>query len=179
MPRKKKRPIRFESDSDDDVPPKKRQTIAIGISDSEDDLNQENVVKSVLKDKVQSILKNVSSRERTPFSEQSLNRVVGKQKKNDSTNLKKINSDSKRTKCSVVENTAENNVNKKCHCQHLTKNKKSDLFQEINTILSCKATKYPNAKNEYDDLGKDNYYNKVTNKKRILSRVLIRFVNYS
>lgn len=178
VPRKKKRPIRFESDdSDNDVPPKRCQTMA--VSDSEDDLNQENA-KSVLRDKVQSILKNVSSCKRKPFSEQFLNRVVGEQNKNDYTILKKINSDNNRTKCIVVETTAEGNVNRKYHYQHLVENEKS-LFQERNTTFSGKATKHRSAENAHahDGLGKNSYDNPITNDRKILSKALIRFVDYS
>lgn len=152
----------------------------MAVSDSEDDLNQENA-KSVPRDKVQFILKNVSSRKRKPFSEQFLNRVVGEQNKNDYTILKKINSDNNRTKCIVVENTAEGNVSRKYHYQHLAENEKSNLFQERNTTFSGKATKHRSAENAHahDGLSKNSYDNPITNDRKILSRALIRFVDYS
>ncbi|XP_011859876.1 PREDICTED: uncharacterized protein LOC105557288 [Vollenhovia emeryi] len=148
VPRKKKRPIRFESDdSDNDVFPKRCQTSTIAVSDSEDDLNQENA-KSVVRDKVQSMLNNVSFCKRKPFSEQSLNRISGEQNKNNYTILKKINSDNKGTKHIIVENPIEGNVKRKY--QHIAEYKKSNLCQEKSTTLSCKTLKYRSAKNAYE-----------------------------
>lgn len=95
-------------------------------------LNQENA-KSVLRDKVQFILKNISSRKQKPFSEQSLNR---EEDKHDYTISKKIYSDNKRTKRIVVDNTAKGNVSRKYHYQHRAEKTRKVIYSK-KKILVC------------------------------------------